>query len=107
MYIAQAYMSATDEQGAPTKREDLIPYLQKFGNPEEILISDNDKAEFVILWNIDYRTYLNEGKLIPVTAYEKKGMGGRRYVLQGRVVSTLTDAQFDQVAFPPGHKPPS
>ena len=107
-WIGEAYMKATDElDHAPASVEDLRPYLSKRGDVAEILRSDNDGQDFVILWGVDYRTYVNEQKRYPVTAYEKNGKGGLRYVLQMRVVSPMTNDTLAKMDFPPGKSAPN
>ena len=46
-------------------------------------------------------------KSMPVVAYEKQGVNGRRYVLTApfRKVEVLSDQEFRQASFPPGYSP--
>lgn len=107
-WIGDAYMRATDKFGrGPANFDEIKPYLTERGDPSEIRRSDNDKEEFIFHWNVDYRTYEREGKQFPVTAYEAKGRGKLRYVLQVRIVSELTAEQLKQAPFPPGATPPA
>lgn len=101
--IGEAYMSATDKLNrAPAKIDDLRPHLENFGEVAEILRSDNDGEEFVILWGVDHRIH----QPYPVTAYEKAGKNGKRYVLRVRHVIEMTDEELSKAPFPAGHKAP-
>jgi hypothetical protein len=106
-WIGQAYTKATDELNrGPANRNELIPYLQERGDPSDIFRSDRDNEDFVILWNVDYREYLQNQRQRPVIAYEKTGNKGFRYVLQVRVISRLNDEDFKKAPFPDGHQAP-
>ena len=105
--IGQAYTQATDKLNrGPANLQELMPYLEKLGDPTNILRSANDGEEFVILWKVDYRTAEN-GANPPVTAYEKKGRNGKRQVLKVRSIFQMTDEDFKQAPFPAGHTPPN
>jgi hypothetical protein len=115
--IGFAYGQATENQGPPTSKNDLIPYLkvpkdpddpEKAKGPADPFRSANDGEEFVILWGVDVRN-LNVGgnpDRLPVIAYEKYGKDGKRYILQVRQVRHLTDEEFRALPFPPGVRPP-
>jgi hypothetical protein len=60
----------------------------------------------LIFWNVDYRAYQSEGKPFPVIACEKNGAKGKRYILQVRHISQVTDEQLKQLSFPAGQKGP-
>ena len=103
MWIGEAYMKATDELGRPpANRDDLAPFLKDRGSLDEVFTSDKDKEPFVLYWNVDYRAYENEKKPYPVTAHEKTGKDGIRYVLTMRVISQLREEDIKTLAFPPG-----
>ena len=102
MAIFRAYKAATDKKGqAPTKRADLLEFLNEAGDPEKILRSPDDGEEYVIHWGVNL-----ESTDALVVAYEKTGRGGRRYVLRGHVVFSLTDEELKKVPFPPGYAAP-
>jgi hypothetical protein len=104
--INTAYMRATDKLNrGPANLNELLPYLKEQGEPEQLLRSTDDGQEFVILWGVDHRA-AGAGKKAPVIAYEKTGQGGKRYVLCARAVLHMTDEEFRQASFPPGHKLP-
>jgi hypothetical protein len=105
--ISAAYLEATNSQDRPpSDLNELTPFLKKRGDPNALLKGTDGEA-LVIIYGVDYRTAkLQDGKL-PVTAYEKTGQGGKRYVLQIRTISRVSDEEFRQLPFPPGHKLPS
>ena len=101
-------MKATDDLGrGPANREEIIPYLKAHGEPADIFRSANDHEDFVVFWNVDYRECQREGKPFPVIAHEKTGSNGMRYILQVRIISQVTNAQLQQLPFPPGQQAPS
>jgi hypothetical protein len=101
--IGSAYCKATDTLNhAPANLAELTPFLSEYGDPATLLKSPDDKEDYVILWGVDYRDI----QPLPVTAYEKTGVNGRRRVLRVRVVLDLTDDEFRKSPFPPGYKCP-
>jgi hypothetical protein len=106
--ISAAYIDATTRLDRPPANPgELLPFLKKYGDPAAILRSPDDGEEYHILWGVDFRTARGNGGVFPVLAYEQKGKGDKRYVLQIRQVVRLTDEELKQAVFPPGHKPPS
>src|SRR5206468_8320011 len=105
--IKGAYLKATQKLGKPPARqEDIMPFLQEVGEPEQILRSSNDGEPYVIIWGVDIRRYLDKG-IDPVVAYEKNGKDGKRVVSHGHFVRIETDEEFQKDVFPAGHKPSS
>ena len=104
--LSTAYIRATDQLGrGPASVTELMPFLHQFGDPASLLRSPNDDQEYVIVWGYDYRSR-KPGAPEPVIAYEREGKSGKRYVLQGRLVSEMTEAAFKACKFPAGHRPP-
>ncbi len=102
--LAKAYTQATQQNNrAPTGIADLKPFLPKDVPDEKLLNSARDGQPFVILWGTDPRTGMDLKPL--VIGYEKSGVGGRRMVFTAMGVMTMTDADFAEARFPPGHKP--
>ena len=65
--------------------------------------SVRDGEPFVIIWGTDPRTGM---ELKPqVIGYEKEGRGGNRFVFTAMGVMQMTDGDFEEANFPPGHKP--
>jgi hypothetical protein len=119
--IGRAYFEATEEMGHPPRnKEELMKYIKMTkknpDNPEEsvtvdaaeVLRSTNDNEDFVILWDVDVTKFDLSGRpsALPVLAYEKNGKDGKRYVLQIRHPSHVTDEKLESLPFPPGHKFP-
>jgi hypothetical protein len=108
-YIAMAYLDAHSELNRPPKNaEDLRPFLKRFGDPEQLLVSPNDGQPFVIVWGADPNRggpteYMN---MFPILAYEKQGAGGKRAVtdIRGRPM-TVPAEDLSKLTFVRGHKP--
>ena len=106
--IGKAHVQSCYRLGRPPKDiEELKPSFEgEFSN--DLLRSPNDGEDFVIIWNIDFNKLPpNENDPFTVGAYEKRGTGGKRYVLRFPTsVVRLTDEEFSKAVFPPGHAPP-
>jgi hypothetical protein len=104
--IGAAYMRHNLEKKAPPKNlDDLKQFLAEDGDPAEILRSPDDGEQYVICWNVPLLERLSWAKGTPVLAYEKRGSDGHRYVLTTlRSVELMSDDDFQQASFPPGHK---
>ena len=107
--IVLAYMDAHESLHHPPKNaEELKPFLKRFGDPDQLLISPNDGEPYVVIWGAD----LSRGgptpykQMFPIFAYEKKGTGGQRAVtdVRGRPL-TVPDEDFPKLTFAAGHKP--
>jgi hypothetical protein len=108
MHIGTAYDRFTTRHAqAPTGVEQLRPFLKELGDPDELLRSPRDGEPYAICWGVDLRVRPKWATSTPVLAYEKRGADGKRYVLTTlRSVSLMTDQEFKQASFPPGHLPP-
>ncbi len=105
--ISAAYLEATKSLDRPPKDlDELMPYLKKQGDPETLLRSPNDGENYQILWGVDYRSPPQQRGTYPVLAYEQRGKNGKRYVLQIRNVTQMSDEEFKNAPFPPGYKAP-
>jgi len=105
--ISRAYLEATKDLNQPPRNlEELMPFLKKYGEPSEILRSPHDGQEYTILYGVDYRNIHERGNTFPVLVYEKQGTAGQRYVGGVREVKRMTDEEFKNATFPPGHKAP-
>jgi hypothetical protein len=104
--INGAYVKTTQKLGRPPKdAQEIRPALQEIGDPDQLLRSPSDGQEFVIIWGVDPRVQMPKDGKLPVLAYEKKGSGGKRYVLQmPTMITTLTDDELRNAYFPGGHK---
>ena len=108
-HIAMAFTDAYEQNGdrAPKNVEELTPFLKPFGNPEEMLVSPNDRLPYVIVWGArptggptDYKG------MFPILAYEAKGAGSQRAVtdIRGRPM-TVPNEDFAKLTFIGRHKP--
>ena len=104
MLLGNLYQQATQKTGQPpAKPEDLVPYLPAGKSIDELLKSPTDGQPYVILWGTDPRTGMELKPL--VIGYEKQGKSGARFVFTAMGVSLMSDNDFKQANFPPGHKP--
>ena len=111
--IGEAYRRAMRLLGHPPANfEEIKPSL--LDAKDEELRSPNDGEQFVIIYGVDYdKLPLPADKKSAIGAYEKKGAGGKRYVLRisplpfALAMDLLSDEQWKQAAFPPGYTPPS
>ena len=72
------------------------------GKPDEVLTSSRDGQPYVIILGAD----LGATRSGEVLAYEKKGAGGKRYVLSMDFnVGQISDADFAKATFAMGHLP--
>jgi hypothetical protein len=103
--IGRAYdRYLSESKKPPTNAEQLKSYLKQDGNPDELLRSPRDGEPYVICWGVDLNSPPSWAKSIPVIAYEKRGKDGKRWVLTTmRVAQPLSEEEFQNASFPPGH----
>jgi hypothetical protein len=105
--IANVYALAQRNLGRPPKDVEelkaiLAPAME---DPASVFRSQRDGEEFVIVWGLDLMGR-DVNSTTPI-AYERKGVDGKRMVLNTRgEVSELTNEEFARLKFPPGHKQP-
>jgi hypothetical protein len=101
--VNHSYHQAVSElRRPPTGKEEIAPYLKKWGDPNELLRSDNAGEPFEIAWGFDP----TDGKAVHVVwAYEKSAKDGKRWVLRYRFVQEMDEEAFKKATFPPNHKP--
>lgn len=105
--IANAYTDTVQRNGrGPANQEQLKKGLEQItavigGSPDDILVSPNDGEPYVIIYNINLRSGGT-----PILAYEKKGNGAKRWIVDLRKVARhMTEEEFRGQSFPAGHKP--
>jgi hypothetical protein len=108
-YITLAYLEAHARLGhGPQNAEELKPFLKDFGDPEELLVSPNDREPYVVIWGADpTRGGPTEYQgMWQILAYERKGTGGKRAVtdIRGRPL-TVPEEDLPKLRFVGGHKP--
>lgn len=106
--IGDAYVRASNTlRHPPNNLEELLPSLNDFGKPEEILVSSVDGQKFEIVWGVELRMLQAKGNDIPIIAYERNGKDGKRNVLRGRSeVLLLSESKLKSGKFPEGYKFP-
>jgi hypothetical protein len=99
--VRNAYFDARQAlDRPPNSKEELVPYLKKFGDPAELLRSPDDGEDFVIVFGTD--------PMAPesyVWAYERSGRGGSRWMIRDRHIQRMANETLAKLPFPPGHKP--
>ena len=106
-YILRAYCKFNGEQQrTAASLDELKPLLKEFGDPEKIILSPRDGQPYVLVGGLVIGRMPSGGEL-PVVAYERQGVNGKRQVvdLRGKI-RELTPEEFKQLKFPPSHKPP-
>src|SRR5208282_1970417 len=90
----------------PSGPSDIRAALAEGGDADQILQSTRDGQPLVICWGVDVSKRPDWAKSTPVLAYEKQGVDGSRYVLTVvRSVALISDKDFREASFPPGHNP--
>jgi hypothetical protein len=107
--LGAAYRDASQRlQRGPSSLEELKPFLKKHGDPDEILKSPNDGEAFGIVWGLIPQHYKPGTKVFTVLAYERKGVAGKRYVLDPMLkVKIMNEKAFAHVEFPADHHRPN
>jgi hypothetical protein len=94
--VALAYQDASNAlQRGPASEQELKPYLKKYGDPDQLLVSPNDGQHYQFTWGIiPARPTKNAvGKRFLV--YEKTGKDGKRYAVDLMLkVYHLNDSEF-------------
>jgi hypothetical protein len=108
LYILRAYCKFNGEwQRTPTSLDELKPWLKEFGDPEKIVLSPRDGQPYILVGGLDI-SRVPSGGVLPVVAYERIGVDGKRQVIDLRgTIRLLTPEEFSKLKFPPTHKPPA
>jgi hypothetical protein len=107
IFIAYAQF-CVDRQQPPQGPADLDPILAKMGKTDDPWRSPRDGQPFVVCWGVDLLKPLSWAKpnSTPVLAYEKQGVDGSRYVFTAvQRTMLMSDKEFHEATFPPGHNP--
>jgi hypothetical protein len=107
LFILRAYCKFNGQQHrTPASLDELKPVLKEFGDPEKIILSSRDGQPYVLVGGLDI-SRVPSGGVLPVVAYERKGIDGKRQVVDLRgTIRLLTPEEFKLLKFPPSHKPP-
>lgn len=97
--VGLAYRDASNAlKRGPANLNELKPYLKKYGDPEQLLISPNDGQPYEIIWGIVPLRQSQSAFLKRFLAYEKTGKDGKRYALDFMMnVHHLDDEEFRQM----------
>jgi hypothetical protein len=104
--IIRFYVTAAGELGRPPKNMDeLKSVLAPLTNePDKYLRSTRDGEEFMVVWGLN----LYQQPPDTIVAYERKGVDGKRLVLDvNAMVREVTPEEFAKLKFPKGHRPDS
>jgi hypothetical protein len=104
--IIRFYVTAASELGRPPKNMDeLKSVLAPLTNePDKYLRSTRDGEQFVVVWGLN----LYQQPPDTIVAYERKGVDGKRLVLDvNAMVREVTPEEFANLKVPKGHKPES
>jgi len=106
--IAMAYNDAVSELGRPPKSaEELKPFLKRFGDPEDLLVSPNDGQPYVVVWGANPVGGPTEYRgMFPILAYERQGASGKLAVtdIRGRPL-TIPAEDLSKLKFVGRHRP--
>lgn len=104
--VGMAYTKAYQKKRSPPTVDDLKAYLKQQGeNPDTLLTSPRDGQPLVIVTGFSPDKEA-KGDELPIVAYEKNGVNGRRVTVDSRgTVVLYSDADFAKLEFVGGHKP--
>jgi hypothetical protein len=92
--LAYRDASAVLKRG-PKSLAELKPYLNKYGDPEQLLVSPSDDQPYQIVWGVIPSRPAKSSQTNPLLVYEKTGKHGKRYVLDFMLkVHHLSDKEF-------------
>jgi hypothetical protein len=78
--LAYRDASAALKRG-PANLEELTPYLKKYGDPDQLLVSPSDGQPYQIIWGLIPSRPAKSFQTQRLLAYEKSGKDGKRYAL--------------------------
>jgi hypothetical protein len=85
----------------PARAEELTPYLKKYGDPEQLLVSPSDGQPYHIVWGVIPSRPDKRFQTQRLLAYEKSGKNGKRYALDCMLkVHHLTDKEITDLQGP-------
>ena len=107
--IGKAYLKARERLGRPPRNADELKPSLEGDVSGDWMRSPNDHEEYFIIWDTDFNKLAPDPKdPFTVAAYETRGSGGKRAVLRFPLsVTRMSDEDFRNAVFPPGHGPPN
>jgi hypothetical protein len=96
VHVGLAYREAsTALKRPPSKVEEIKPYLAKYGEPDQVLLSPNDGQPYQINWGVTPMRPSDRVRTRPLIAYEQSGKSGKRCALDFMLrVHHLTDDEL-------------
>ncbi len=109
--VAMAYKQVAGQGNPPRSINEIMPVLEKMGDPQTLLRSPRDGQPYVIVWGIDFRKVMaGRNKMspgnMPIIAYEQQGKDGKRMAIDlGMKVKEYTAEEFARLKLPPSSTP--
>jgi hypothetical protein len=99
VHVGLAYREAsTALKRAPKGIEELKPYLKKYGDPDQVLISPNDGKRYHIVWGAVATRPTKAAQAQRFLAYEEVGKDGTRLAVDFKMnVYHLSDEEFKRI----------
>jgi hypothetical protein len=96
--VGQAYRDASAAlKRGPKGIDELKPYLKKYGDPEQLLVSPNDGQPYHIVWGVTPSRPSQNAQKQRFLLYEQSGKGGKRYALDFMLrPHHLTDRELEE-----------
>ncbi|HEY7429015.1 MAG TPA: hypothetical protein VH682_32590 [Gemmataceae bacterium] len=100
--VGLAYREASRAlRRGPDSAKELKPYLKKYGDPDQLLISPNDGQPYHLVWGLVPSQPSKNTQANRFLAYEQSGRDGKRYALDFMLkVYHLTDEEFNRLRGP-------
>lgn len=95
--ILFVYTNAANKLARPPRSlDELKPFLKEAGFSDDVLVSPHDGEPYDILWNVDLMKMAGQSSNPApiIIAYEHTGQNGRRFVLTGIGILSMTDEEF-------------
>ena len=80
--VAQAYRDAADAlRRGPNSEQEIKPYLKKYGDPDQLLVSPGDGQPYQFTWGVIPARPAKSAVGQRFLVYEKTGKDGKRYAV--------------------------
>lgn len=107
MAVRSAYASFLEQNGRPPENETELRSTFNQSEVDKLLTSPRDGKPFNVCYGIDIYSNLDWAKDVAVVAYEQEGESNTRWVLAAPgAIFELSQEDFKQASFPPGHAIP-
>jgi hypothetical protein len=79
----------------PANEQELMPYLKKYGDPNQVLVSPSDGQPYQITWGLTPSRPTKAAVSQRFLVYEQTGKNGKRYAVDIKLkVYHLSDGEF-------------